>query len=248
MLFLLCGVPSLCAQNLNYARVETGLQFMQASAAENENIRTEVSTYANPNGVSSYCSFASAAIVFEKFVRENRWSISGGLKYSRMTGGLSSGYNTFDGTDFFFYRYLEEETTTKYVTVESIDQFTDYLGIPLQGSIFPFEPRRFNLYFKAGAEFNFRLKTKTDFVFHDQAMSYLKDQLNEDFNDPGDFNIQVQVSAGIMFGKPGRNRFGLEVPAPSFFTMPSSGGIVKPHLGSGIFVFFMIPLNAASNE
>jgi hypothetical protein len=240
--------PSASAQELRYLQMETGYTIFSAEMTDDENFRAEEYDYLDGLRLRSNYDVTFASAKIEVFSPNDKWGFSAGVRYSQMTGRVSNHATLFASEEFFFYRFREDGTTTEYLTIEKIRQRTTYLGIPLEVRLYPFQKRRFNLYFKAGGDINFKIRSATEIHFHDPLMRQYEDELAEDFNSPDDVNATLHVAVGFTVGKSGKPKFGFEIPAPAIYLNPDAGGIVRPEAGSGFVVFLSIPLNRITNE
>jgi hypothetical protein len=240
--------PSASAQELRHLQMETGFTIFSAEMTDDENFRAEDYDYLDGVRLRSNYDVIFAGAKVEVFSPNDKWGFSTGVRYSQMTGRVSNQSTLFASEEFFFYRFREDGTTTEYLTIEKIRQRTEYLGIPLEVRLYPFQKRRFNLYFKAGGDINFRLRSTTEVHFHEPMMSLYEDDLADDFNSPDDVNATLNVAVGFTVGKSGKPKFGFEIPAPAIYLNADAGGIVRPEVGGGLVIFLSIPLNSVVNE
>jgi hypothetical protein len=247
-LLILFIAPGLFCQKIGHVGMEAGILFFVAPATPNENIRAGAGGFGyNNKDITSGFNVASAEFKIELLPSNPKWRFFTGLKYSGTQASLHPGDRFLDDNSFFFYKFREDASTTEYVTLTEVRQHSQYAGVPLEVAFFPFNPRWFNLYFKAGVDLNVKLKSDIEVDFQVPEMKYLGNQLSSDFGEPGNFHAIVGVSAGIQLGKPGRTKFQIEVPAPSFF-LESNGGIVNPETGGGLIFSVFVPLNKIENE
>lgn len=245
---ILLNTPVLIGQKISYLGMEAGILFFDAPASENENIRAGAGGFGyHDQNINSTFNVASAEIKIELLRSNPKWRFLTGLKYSSADASLHPGDRFLDHDSFFFYKFSENENTTEYVTLTEVRQHAQYAGVPLEVAFFPFEPRWFNLYFKAGVDLNLKIRSEIEIDFRVPEMKYLENQLSSDFGSPRNFHAIVALSAGIQLGRPGRTKFQIEAPAPSFF-LESKGGIVEPKAGGGLTFSLLIPLNRIENE
>jgi hypothetical protein len=253
ILFVIVSGSATYSQNFRYVEVNTGFRVFSAMMTENDRFRADAYSYGSGSGVLSLrttYNVVYAGAKGEMFLSNEKFRIGVGIQYSQMTGKIDNdnGWGDYNPNRFFFYRYRESGTTTEYVTIEKMEQSTSYVGVPVDVRFFPFNPRRFNLYFKVGAELNIRVATETAIDFHEPSMEEYKGEITETLAEPDAVSGLGYVAAGIQFGRPGQFKFGLEVPAPCFSLSPDATGIVKPTAGGGFMIFIAIPLTKSTNE
>jgi hypothetical protein len=159
----------------------------------------------------------------------------------------SIGKNSYWGssTSFFYWLYLEDGLNTEYLKVKEIDQKSDYIGIPLGIRFFPARrPYLFRMFFKLGAEVNYRLQTKQDIVFYDEAMNPYKTDLTAQLTKPTNFYSALYGGVGIRIGRDLKPSVSIEVCTPYLFLTSKSAGIVNPIFGGGVQLNIQIPIKS----
>jgi len=226
--FILLITPVLFAQKVGHVGMEAGILFFVAPSTPNENIRAGAGGFgSNSQNISSSFNVACAEMKIELLRSNPKWRFLTGLKYSSADASLHPGDRFLHDNSFFFYKFRQDANTTEYVTLTEVRQHSQYAGLPLEVAFFPFNPRWFNLYFKAAVDLNLKFRSDIEIDFQVPEMKYMENQLSSDFGNTANFHAIVGVAAGIQLGKPGRTKFQIEVPAPSFF-LESKGGIVNP--------------------
>jgi hypothetical protein len=210
-------------------------------------ISTSVSERTSVNLASNYSGYFGG-ISFEKFIRHDRLSLSGGLRFSRMTGRIGKDRWMVFEAPFFFYLLKEEGTRTDYVSLREMFQDTDLVSVPLELRYFPFRGRSVRPYAKLGLEVNTKVKSVGYVVFYEKDMDHVGRDITEEFARHGDITAMLHVAGGVRFGKPDNPVFGLELVAPSFFLSGTSGGIVSPTAGFGFQFYAAMPLQSFNKK
>ncbi|MDO9255959.1 MAG: hypothetical protein Q7U54_10640 [Bacteroidales bacterium] len=250
LLFLLClytGISSAQETRQKFIGAEAGIVFIESEMPNLDYIRGEIASY--PGGYTnssltglSYKSYFGIKPGY--FTLNNKLGIQVGIRFTRINNSVGKNSYLVNTTDYFYFLYREDGVNTEYLKVNQIIQKSDYLGIPVEISYFPFNPRLFRFYFKIGAELNFRLQTRTDIVFNDDAMEIYQTELAAKVGQPGTLNISAYGAAGVRLGRESKPSFSVELSLPCLFLTTESSGLANPLFGSGIQVNYQIPIKS----
>lgn len=226
--------------------LEGGITSIQSEMPDVDFIRGEIPLYSSGYSINSLTSLTHRSfmgIKTEVITANNKFGISGGLRYSRMTSSIGKDTYWGSGTDFFYWLYDQNGVNTEYMKVKEVVHTYDYVGIPLEIRFFPFRPRLFRVYFKVGAEFNYRINEETDIVFHNTSMEPYQEALASGIKHPNAFSSALYGAAGIRMGREGKPTVSFEVCAPYVFITSETSTLVKQTAGAGVQLNIQIPVN-----
>ena len=178
------------------------------------------------------------------FVFDNgRFSVSSGLRYLSMGCDLNN--NSRFG--FFFLRYSEHETDTRYARVRGISENYHFIGIPLELRWRPirFPNPRFNAHLIVGADVHFKLGSNVEIDF---VNDFMKNEERAILNyigvETGNFLARTYFGFGASYTF--ENRMAITVDAPLFLfplTENNFALITSPINNTGVRFAFQIPLS-----
>lgn len=223
--------------------IETGIDFISGDPPQKDYIRADVDQYSTDYVTTSlrgllYKNYFS--IRAEKKILNNRLGLLSGIRYTTMVSTLGREAYWTESPGFFYILFRQEDTKTEYLKVREIKQVTGYLGIPLEARIYPYQPRGFNVYYKIGADINYRLYSKTNARFFNDEMEVFEDELAKVIEEPWAFYSSVHLGVGFRIGpeeKPGVN---IEILIPVTI-MTGREGLVSPGAGAGLTLNARIP-------
>jgi hypothetical protein len=248
LLFLLClytGIASAQETQQKFIGAEAGIVFIESEMPNLDYIRGEIASYPGGYTNSSLTGLSDKSYFGIKpgyFTLNNKLGIQAGIRFSRINNSVGKNSYLTNTSDYFYFLYREDGVNTEYLKVNQIIQKSDYLGIPVEISYFPFNPHFFRIYFKLGAELNFRLQTSTDIVFNDEAMEIYQAELAAKVGQPGPLNVSAYGAAGVRLGRESKPSFSIELSLPCLFLTPESSGLANPLFGSGIQINYQIPI------
>ncbi|HEY4788410.1 MAG TPA: hypothetical protein VIH57_20300 [Bacteroidales bacterium] len=228
--------------------IEAGIDLLYSNlTAFGDNIRGDVPNYY----YNSETDTRNLSILFYKkyfglrtevYTKNNRFGFSAGLRFTNMHGSV--GKNTYWGStaDFFYLLFRQQGNTTEYLKIKTIDQSSNYIGIPLEMRLFWREMWNGQLYFKIGGEFNYKLSTRTDIRFYDDAMKTFHGAVSDMIGQPRSFCSLLYSAVGIKYGKLSKVNADLELSLPTIFLTQETSGLTNPQAGSGIKLVVQIPI------
>ena len=231
--------------------LEAGYDFLSCNPSDLRNFRGEMTAYYS-NDVKGFVRGLGdkkhLGAKFEIRSDNNKLGLSGGLRFTQYVSSI--GKNTYydSPTDFFYYRFRDEYTFSEYFKIRSFSQRSDYLGIPIELRYFPFDQRKFRVYFKSGAELGFLVDHNTSVDFYNDEMNQYESEVSEDFNKPSSTFTSLYFTGGIQFGRDSKPGLNIEICLPFFFLSGEISGLVKPEFGGGIHLSFHYPLIPANHE
>ncbi|MGI5975208.1 MAG: hypothetical protein ACOX7E_05635 [Paludibacter sp.] len=186
LLLIVCfciGASALFSQDLKKLSLSFygGTKVLSPSLNEDWPIRQDVSygyysdefnARVNLNG-----DFAYLGISPEYLINKN-WSVSSGLRFSKYLSSIIK--DDYDRGGFFFLRVNQENERTDFARIKAIKENSSFIGIPWEVKYTPLVLRYFDLHAKLTIELAYRLNTRTDIEFKDEAMrAYQRDILRE---------------------------------------------------------------------
>jgi hypothetical protein len=226
-----------------FLQIETGIDFISGDPPQKDYIRADVDQYYSDFVTTSlrgllYKNYFS--IKAEKKILNNKLGLLSGIRYTSMVSTLGRDDYWNESSDFFYLLFRQEDTKTEYLKVREIKQVTGYLGIPLEARIYPYQPGRFNVYYKIGADINYRLYSKTNAGFFNDEMEVFENELTKVVEEPLAFYSSFHLGVGFRLGpeeKPGVN-FEILIPVT---IITGRKGLVNPGAGAGLTLNARIP-------
>jgi hypothetical protein len=166
----------------------------------------------------------------------------GGLRFTRMESSLGKDDYWSTRADFLYLLYAQNGTTTEYLKVKDITQVSEYIGIPLELRIYPYEYKFIQMYYKIGADFNILLHSKTNTRFFDPAMEKYEAGVEKIVEDPWPVYASFHLAIGVKIGKPEKPGINIEACAPAAILANFKSSFVIPQAGGGIQLNIRIPL------
>ena len=177
---------------------------------------------------------------YETYFNNDRLGFSAGLRFSQFTSEISAGWNQ----NYLVWLFRQDETYTDFLTIRSITQNNNYLGVPL--SLRYILPRKrdsfFTQYFKLGTAINYCLSTNNSILFFDASMSRHEDAVSEQIGKPNPLNALIYPAYGFKFGRMKNVWVNLEFIFPGFIIGNNAHPFVKTNVGMGIQLAVQIPL------
>jgi|WetSurMetagenome_2_1015567.scaffolds.fasta_scaffold00134_4 hypothetical protein len=173
----------------------------------------------------------------------NRLSISSGLRYTRTRAVLKP-----ENGNTMYLLLSSEGSTTEYLRASSINENSDYLGIPFEGRFYTSAYHFVRFYLKAGAVLNYRIKSDYHIDFTDSSMSQYETRLTTKLGEPDSFNAVIFGGGGIRLGRLNGPSMNIEALYPSFVLTPNSSRLTTPIAGGGVMITLQFPLNFNSQK
>jgi len=229
--------------------IEAGMTFMGSEMKNVDYVRAEMPAYPmyyySSSSISSMYYSSFVGLKPEFFLKNDKFGLAVGLRYLRTNASIGKDQYTGTNTNFFYLLYRQDGINTEYLKVKEIIQASDCIGIPLEFRYFVYKPRLFRLYFKLGAEVNFRLRTKTDVVFYDIAMEPYQDEVTEIVGQPELFSASLYGSVGLRVGRNSKPTASVELCAPVIALNQEFSAMVSPIAGVGFQVNIQLPYKSS---
>jgi len=253
-LCILAGFTNGQDEKRAFLYLETGIDLIGCEAPDKDYIRGDINL--NPyNDVTYGPDFVSDQITnllhtdflglkFEYRMLNNKLGMAAGVRFTRVVSSIGKSSYWSQGSEsseYFYLQYAQNGTNTEYAKVSSITQKSGYLGIPLELNLYPFNPHKVNLYFKAGATFNYNITHKTDLVFWNDDMEPYEEEVAAVIEDPYPFYASLYLGLGLQVRPAGKPGFNLEFCIPVGMITPAEPGFYDPNTGVGFRLNFRIP-------
>ena len=180
----------------------------------------------------------------ELFICKNRIGLSSGLRLSRYSTNLDS------DRDYFLWLLHQDDVNTEYVKINDITQNSYYLGIPLEFRFFPNKRELpFQIYFKAGSVFNYRIHTNNKVNFQNKQMNINTETVGNQVNNSiDDFNAYMFFKMGFKIGSykaTSQRKFpyiNIELVALNLMLTDKASSFMRTNAGLGFQLTAQIPL------
>jgi hypothetical protein len=233
---------------LKYIGIEAGMIFIESEMSSMDYVRGDIPSYYGGNLTNSLTSLSYKSFIgikSEFFSLNDRFGLSGGLRFSRMYSCVGKNDYWTNSTNYFYCLYRQDGVNTEYLKVKEINQTSDYIGIPIEIRYFSAKrPHLFRIYFKIGAEINYLIQTQKDIVFYNNAMNSYKEDLTAKIGQPKTFYSSIYGGGGIRIGKELKPSISIEACMPYLFLTSKSFGLVNPIFGGGFQLNVQIPIKS----
>jgi len=224
--------------------IEAGMTMISCEMSDMDYVRAEMPSYPmdySSNSITSLMYNSFVGIKTEIFLSNDKFGFAGGVRYTRTNASIGKNKYWANSTNFFYLLHRQDGINTEYLKVKEIRQASDCIGIPLEIRFFPYKPRLFRLYFKLGAEINFRLQTKTDVVFYDNSMEPFQKDVTEIVGQPESFSSSIYGAVGLRIGRNSKPSGSIEICVPAVFLTSETSAMVNPIVGGGFQINVQIP-------
>jgi len=222
---------------------EVGSNFVFGELNPAWNVRQDVGSYdyeygSMYSGTATEMTMSYIGIKPELSFFKNKLGISSGLRYTRMNNALSN------KSSFFYLRDNVSSSNTDYFKVKKINEDNDYLGIPLEVTYVPFQNDYLDIYFRAGAELNFRFNTQLDIRFLNSDMNpYQQEIIRHTGITTNTVYSSFYTGVGIRFGNRNDVKYNLELILPSYILSDNNSSVIIPKYYTGFKFSVQIPVH-----
>ena len=172
---------------------------------------------------------------------DGRLSVTAGLRYLSMSCTLDN--NSRFG--FFFLRYSEDGTTTRYARVRSMFEHHHFIGVPLEARWRPFRfPNpQFNLHLTVGADAYLKLASDIEIDFVNEFMQDSQQTiLNYVGAETNNFLSRAFFGFGASYSFRNRKALTMDILFP-FFLTENNFTLITPQNNVAFQLSFQIPLS-----
>jgi hypothetical protein len=191
-------------------------------------------------GVNQSFSSMALGIKPEFFFGKNRWGISTGLRFSRYLTTLEPHHGSF------YWMVRQEDLLTDYLTILKFSQKSYFFSVPLELRFFTNNrDLPFQIYFKIGSAFNYKLSTDNEVAFGTPSMNKYAETVDEEIGEPDRFHVYVYPAVGFKIGRfrTGHSPwFNLEFHIPGILFQSDVSSFSKSETGLGAGLTVQIPL------
>jgi hypothetical protein len=230
---------------------EAGFNIPKGSLREDVAIRQNLNynyNYYNPTSdgsVSAYTSGVLFGIRLEYFIPAYHSGISAGLRF---TGFNTEIYGiTYGSMDYFYLRYSEEGSDTRFARVKSLMEDHYVLSIPVELRIVPLRYNNLSLSFKAGVEAGIlNLKNERSIDFSEESMNARTAEVMAGLPPPAG-NSYATFYTAICFnaGWEGKPNYSLEILLPSAFLTKNYFSLIETDYFAGVKLSMQLPLKTS---
>ena len=183
---------------------------------------------------------AYAGIKYEALFFKHTVGVSSGLRYYQTSAKLDHSKKY----DSFIWLLRQDEQSSDYVSIRSMNQKNHYVSVPLEMRVFPRKRDSFfKNYFKLGGAFNYRFSTNYKIDFQDPQMSKYAGEIENKIKKPCTFSGFVFPAFGFRWGRNKDPWFNLEFQFPGFIIAQRKHSFVDPDVGFGMQFSVLLPLN-----
>jgi len=176
---------------------------------------------------------------YEALFLKNKIGVSSGLRFYQTSAKLDHNKKYTS----FIWLLRQDELSSDYVSIRSMNQKNYYVSLPLEIRIFPKKNDRFlKNYFKIGGAMNYRFSTNYKIDFHDPQMSKYTDEVESQIAKPCTFSGFVFPAFGLRWGRNKDPWFNLEFQFPGFIIAQRKHAFVDPDVGFGMQFSVLLPL------
>lgn len=205
---------------LRFLHVEAGSFYPDGKIKERISIRQNVSSnyvdLASYGNISSTSSAPIIGIRWEYYNKKVNLGVSTGLRFTLYSNEITGSSST--KADFFYLRYSEMASETRFARVKSLTENKDFLSVPLEIRYdLPIHTKGFGCFIKCGIEASvLSFGEKLNIDFQENAMDSSNDiVMNSLVLNTDRFYSIFYGSTGCYVGKSGKPNFAVEIFFPS---------------------------------
>lgn len=242
--FIIAQDYSVNLDRSKFISFETGIDFLNSDIPEFDFIRGDIDAYgtgSSTNHLTAYFQKFYFGVACEIRTKNNLFGLSSGLRFSRINNSLGEESYWYERGEHYYVLLSQEETTTHYLRVEEVNGSSNYLGIPVELRILPFQPRKFNLYFKLGLECSFLLNYSSNVIFIKESMNIYEEEIIDKFDSPDRVFLAGHAAIGFNISLRHKAYLNFELDLPTAILSEYSSGLVEPDIGAGFRLFVQVP-------
>jgi hypothetical protein len=223
--------------------IEAGVDFFGSLESNKDYIRGDINPYSYgnvTNQLTSILYYKYFGAMLEYRILHNKIGISSGLRYTRMNGSIGKTSYFSSTSDFYYVQFNNNGTTTEYAKVKEIDQKSNFIGIPLEIRVYPFDDHPVNFFSVIGGSFNLSFGSKTDIVFFDNSMNTFRNEVAKVIEAPWMYYATYKLGVGLKIGR--LTKPGVDIGANLVgMLVPNKSSLIKPDVGGGIQLMIRVP-------
>ena len=157
-----------------------------------------------------------------------------------MNGSIGKASYFSSTSDFYYVLFDNNGTTTEYAKVKEINQKSNFIGIPLEVRVYPFDDHPVNFFAEIGASFNLSFGSKTDIVFFDNSMNTYRNEVGKVIESPWRYYATYNLGVGFKIGR--LPKPGVDIGANLVgMLIPDKASLIKPDVGGGVQLMIRVP-------
>ena len=219
---------------------ESGFEFMTSDVPDYTFIRGDID-YFGSGSATDYLDCLNrewyVGLKTEIRTKNDKFGLLTGFRYTRSNSYLSKSADS----DYFYLLNTQDAQATEFLRIKLIDQYSDYIGIPVEIRYMPFRPRLFRLYVEIGAEFSYLINSDINVDFYNEAMEIYQDDVINKFTEPSTTYTSVYFAIGWNLNWKYKPVINLEAIIPSAFISDYSTGLINSIDGIGLQLNVQIP-------
>ncbi len=231
----------------SFLHLESGFIYPAGTVKENIAIRQNISSYyvnqSSDGEISTETSGFIVGLRWEYFNKKYKAGISTGLRYTGYACQIS-GFSS-SNADFFYLRYSELNSDTKFARVKNINEINNFISIPLEVRFIPVQIKGVGLFVKAGTEISrINIKKNTNILFQDKGMDIHEDIILDNIGvSTNKLYSTLYGSLGIKLGNENQANYTFELFMPSLFLTKNNFTLVDVDHFEGFKISIQFPLN-----
>lgn len=232
---------------LRFLFVDAGTDFIFCENPDKDYIRADVQPYLYSDVASNIKSLLArqyASVRIEYRSANNKFGLSGGLRFSYMQSMIGKDTYWTGTPNFFYVRYKTDGLNTEYAKVRELYQRSSYIGIPLELRIYPNRDYSVNVYYIIGTSFNAKITSRSGITFYDDNMEQYKSEVLKVIEKPINYYSTLSLGIGLKIRKLEKTGIHIEAALPVAMFTPSKS-FVRPVAGTGLQISLRFPFNKA---
>jgi hypothetical protein len=239
LLFILNGYNGFSQIGQKYVGIEFGIDGLGAEPYALPYLRADLQPVSFQGlsaqvQSSAYQMFCGAKAEIKS--TNGRFGFLSGLQIKSLHTALSK----IASPQYFYFQFSENESSTEYYRVKSLQQVSNYITMPLHVRYFLWDQGSLRFYASVGANLGYRIICKNQVNFQDPSMNQYKNDVTSRMGKPDPFYASGFLQGGIDIGKENKPHINIGANLPAFF-MHQSSTLLKLSAGAGLNVQFLLP-------
>lgn len=197
--------------------------------------------YYHQNSIYGDMSYFHVGIKSE-YALNDKCSVLAGLKYKRIYSDIQH-----DGRrNFFYLRYVQDESDLEFFRVRSIKEYNHYLSMPLEVKYVPLHISGwFAFYGKLGVDLGMLIQSEKGINFKSESMYSYEDEVLEKMikHDANSFFSSYYAAIGFSFFPTHKVTCSVDVFLPAGLFTSHQSSLIDPFSYGGVQCFIQIPLS-----
>ncbi len=148
---------------------------------------------------------------------------------------------------YFYWLYSDDNQTTSYIRLQSLEQHNFWIGIPVEFRFIPRGTDQMGLYICAGTSFTYRLGTRNKVTAYKHHTERYEDDIADQIDHPDNYAMPIWLGVGFQFGPKQAFAIDCSLTYTMDWAQMNSLGDVYP-LGFGIHFAYRLPFGNKSAQ